>query len=141
MNEQPQQQQADSANLTDHDEKADMERGEKGINLILSYEEIENWRGEVRDEVKQMLDSLLLALPDDAPFVDVLPASWVVETLKVADSLACDCRALLIRLASRLLQRFSISELIRISPAVLCEVIERAVADSENLPGVVCGVL
>ena len=126
---------------TEADEKADKERGEKEAPLCLSCQEIENWSADLKAEIKEVIDTLLELLPGDAPFVEVVSASWVVETLKAADVIACDSRELLINIASKLLQRFAISELVRIRPSVLCEVIQKAVTDPENLPGVVSGVL
>jgi hypothetical protein len=93
-------------------------------------------------DLRVVMDTLLLELPDNAPLTETLSPQWAVAMLRVAEELQCQCRGLLLQIVSKLLCRFTPTDLSQMPPALLQEVIQEASKDPLLVdPDTVCNVI
>ena len=92
-------------------------------------------------ELGNIIDTLLLILPERAPLARVVSSEWTVKTLSIADAAGCKSRGFLLNLAADILFKFSQSHLAAISPNLLHEVIGACCATENNNGREICGIV
>ena len=78
------------------------------------------------EELAKVLDTLLLELPENAPLADTISPHWAARMLQTAQRTGCESRNLLLKLAARLLHKFSPADLSDMSPDLLAEILKEA---------------
>ncbi|XP_074643375.1 uncharacterized protein LOC141900393 [Tubulanus polymorphus] len=115
----------------EHDKQAE------APNIVVN--DVENKPDE--KQICNIMDELLLVIPEDTPMEDAVSTTWAVLALIMADKVGCKCRDRLVKLASDILHRFTSIEMEKLSCRLISEITEMACKSEKCVPDVVSRVI
>jgi len=95
-------------------EKGNSGKNTTGVDLIQSTKEL---------DIAQVLDAVLLELPDEAFFDDIVTLDWITKVFKVATARGCRCKRHLVKAAREIMNKLQPDDLCIISPSLLRDIV------------------
>ncbi|PAA92403.1 hypothetical protein BOX15_Mlig026640g1 [Macrostomum lignano] len=89
----------------------------------------------------QVLDQVILALPESTPLAEVISAEWIQQALRISEKFGCQCRGRLLQLAGNSLHKFRPEELHQMASPVLCDIVGSSVRNKGVQPEVLACVI
>ncbi|XP_076435271.1 uncharacterized protein LOC143275103 isoform X2 [Babylonia areolata] len=86
----------------------------------------------VVEDLGQLLDRVLTALPEEAYNMPALTLDWLTKVLRIATARGCACRQFLVKIAADMLMRLPAEELCLVSPSILHDIVLEAKADDSQ---------
>ncbi|CAL1540532.1 unnamed protein product [Lymnaea stagnalis] len=87
----------------------------------------------VTEDIGEVIDRVLLALPEKAYSLPSVTMEWLTKIIRVATAHSCQCRGLLVSMAAEMMAKLEPEELCAVSPSVLHDVVVDL--DSETSSG------
>ena len=120
----------DKATSDDKKEDEPEEEKEKSDKDDATKEEPEDEEdSDEAEDLRVVMDTLLLELPDNMPLHETFSPQWAAAMLRVAEEMQCQCRGLLLQMAAKLLYRFTATDLSEMTPGLIQEIVQEASKD------------
>ncbi|KAK3094974.1 hypothetical protein FSP39_008586 [Pinctada imbricata] len=76
-------------------------------------------------DISTVLDNIILELPEESLFDDVVTIDWLTKVIRIATANCCQCRRVLVKSAGEMLTKLSAEDLCIISPSLLHDIVGR----------------
>lgn len=92
-------------------------------------------------DLSKILDQVILELPEEALYDDVITMDWLTKVLKMATSKNCVCRRSLVKAAGEMLNTLTSEDLCVVSPSLLHDIIIENCANDATQAEKSCSVV